>query len=90
MLEELRSLQDLTINIGGLFCPIGCCRMLDYFAIVIVGLGHTKLKIGIRGQTIEGENAEIAAILNGVGTAEATDLEEEIEGIEDEKDDEDD
>lgn len=78
----MRGLKDLTLNIGGLFCPIGCCRMLDYFAIVIVGLGHKELKIGIRGQVMEGENAKIAAVLNGVGTAEARDLEAHIEGTE--------
>jgi len=74
VLEAMRGLKNLTVDINGLFCPIGCCRMLECFAAMIVGLGHKKLQIGIRGQVMEGENATIAKILNAIGPAKATAL----------------
>lgn len=62
--------------------------MLDCFTAMIVGLGQKTLKIGIRGQIIQGENAMIAAVLNGIGPAEATDLEGYTDGTIDEEGDE--
>lgn len=76
VLESMRGLKDLDIDINGLFCPVSCCRMLDCFQAIVDGLGHKELNIRIKGQIIKGKNATMAAFLDAIGPAQATALDE--------------
>lgn len=70
-MKALRSLVYLILDIEDAYCPIGCCRMLDEVTVALLWLKCKQLDIRVGGQVIEGENAQVANLLNVQGLSEA-------------------
>ncbi|KAL8825256.1 MAG: hypothetical protein Q9191_004525 [Dirinaria sp. TL-2023a] len=74
VLESLESLSRLILDIGSIFCPQGCCRMVNAFAKAAKVLGQKEISVAVRGQYEKGENAKIVRAIKKGGVADAEDL----------------
>ncbi len=70
VLEAMRGLTNLILDIEDAYCPTSCCRMLNEAAVALSWLTCKDLLIRIEGQVIEGENAKVAHVLNVLGFSE--------------------
>lgn len=62
IIKNLRGLAHITIDIEGLFCPHGCCRMTPRVCRVFRALKFKKgLRFAIKGQICTSENERCAA-----------------------------
>ena len=77
VLEELESLRRLILDIRSIFCPQGCCRMVNAIAASAKVLGTKNISVAVLGQYYSGENAKVVGAINKGGVAEAEDLQEE-------------